>query len=261
MIKISTTLLLVGLLAGCSTLSAGNEHHNKKSDSPWLINKNDKKQVSCVPLSKEHELALNLSQKMMAEGRLHAALANIEQLPNTLAEARLGKAKILRLLKRPEAEYLYDSLLNTCLVDQGYHGLAQLSVEKNDNEQALGYLKKAVALSPVNEAMRNDLGVIYLNLGKFEEARFELLTAIELNESNKRAASNLLTLLIHQGKLDQAGQLVSRYQLSTQQYQQAALRAQRLKNEDQMSSNTAVVATSTKTRAVVVTPVQGSAVK
>ncbi|WP_198650001.1 tetratricopeptide repeat protein [Zobellella maritima] len=175
---------------------------------------------------------MNLSQKMVESGRLHAALANIELLPNSLPEARLGKAKILRLLNRHEAKGLYQSLLETCLVAQGHHGLAQLAVTAKRDQQALAHLQKAIALSPTNDAMRNDLGVVYLNLRQLEEARFEFLTAIELNESDKRAAGNLLTLLIYQDKLAQASKLVSRYKLSARQYQTAVVRAQRLRRQD-----------------------------
>lgn len=226
---ITGILLVIGTLSGCSAITADDIADNP---SPWLIQRGLPQPEACAPLSRDQELALNLSQKMVESGRLHAALANIELLPNSLPEARLAKAKILRLLNRPEAEGLYQSLLDTCLVAQGHHGLAQLAVTANRDRQALAHLQTAIALSPTNDAMRNDLGVVYLNLRRLEEARFEFLTAIELNESDKRAVGNLLTLLIYQDKLDQASKLVSHYTLSPRQYQAAVIRAQRLRQLD-----------------------------
>ncbi|GAA3540695.1 tetratricopeptide repeat protein [Zobellella aerophila] len=231
MTRVTGLLLVVGALSGCAA-TTGDDGKITNNYSPWLIKRELPQPAACTPLDKEQELALNLSRKMAESGRLHAALANAELLSNTLPEARLGKAKILRLLNRPEAEELYQSLLDTCLVAEGYHGMAQMAVAANRDEQALAYLQKAIALKPTNDAMRNDLGIVYLNLRKLDEARFELLTALELNESEQRAAGNLLTLLIYQDKLDQAGKLVSRYQLSTRQYKQAVARAKMLQQED-----------------------------
>lgn len=231
--KVAALLLVVGL-GGCSTMA----NHNKQVSSPWLIQRPDIQAQACTPLSKEQELVLGLSQKMMTSGRLHAALANIELLPHKVPEARLNKAQILRMLNRPEAEALYESLLDSCLVASGYHGLAQVAVAEQRHQQALEHLQKAVALAPTNDAMRNDLGVVYLNLRQLEEAQFELVTAIELNEGKPRAAGNLVTLLVYQNRLEQAGKLVSRYQLSPAQYQSAVARARRLQQEDSQLAST-----------------------
>lgn len=229
MIRKITVLLLVAGLGGCAT---GN---HEQQASPWLIQRSSVKVPACTPLSKEHELWLGLSQKMIADGRLHAALANIEQLPNELPEARLNKAQILRQLQRPEAESLYESLLDSCLVAAGYHGLAQMAVANQAYPQAQTYLQQAVAIAPTNDAMRNDLGVVYLNLRQLDAAQFELVTALELNEGEPRAATNLVTLLLYQERLDQAAKLVSRYRLSTAQYQAAMARAERLQQADQQA--------------------------
>lgn len=225
MIRVISILLVLGL-AGCA------QPGNNTADSAWLINKDKKKKPSaCPPMSKEDELSLNLAQDIMAKGRLHSALAHVEKLPDDMPEARLGKARILRLLNRPEAQDLYQSLLTTCLAAQGYHGLAQLAAAQQHNKQALDYLNQAIALAPTNDAMRNDLGVVYLNLNKLDEARFELLTAIEINNNNKQAATSLLAILLYQEQMEQAGKWLSRHRLTTQHYQQALKRAEQLKSK------------------------------
>lgn len=87
----------------------------------------------CPKLTSDQEFSLNLAQNMADEGRLHASLANLESLPDSLDEVRLRKARVLRLLGSNEAEPLYRSLLGTCRAAEGEHGLGQLAAARGDN--------------------------------------------------------------------------------------------------------------------------------
>lgn len=214
-------MLLAGTLVGCAADPA----------TPWLVQREVSKPKSCEPLTSDQELVLGLSQDMANSGRLHAALANLERLPAKLPEARLRKAQMLRVLGRSEAEQLYAELVNTCLVADAHHGLGQIEVARKNYPRALHHLRIATSLSPANDAMRNDLGVAYLNMQRLPEAHFELMTAIELNETDTRAAQNMLTLLIYQDKWNHARDLVSRKKLTTDQFRDAEKRATALKAE------------------------------
>jgi Flp pilus assembly protein TadD len=214
--KILCAALLLVALGGCAS----------DGSAPWLI---DMTAGGCAKPSADQELALNLAQGMADEGRLHASLANLEGLPDSLGEVRLRKARVLRLLGSDEAEPLYRSLLGTCRAAQGEHGLGQLAVAKGDNAQAQEHLLKAVKLAPTDEKIRNDLGVVYLNQLKLEQARFQFLTALELKQSDSLAAVNLVTLLIYQDNWKQAAELVTRTGLTPQQVSGAQARAQQLK--------------------------------
>lgn len=214
-------MLLAGTLVGCAADPA----------TPWLVQREVSKPKSCEPLTSDQELVLGLSQDMANSGRLHAALANLERLPAKLPEARLRKAQMLRVLGRSEAEQLYAELVNTCLVAEAHHGLGQIEVARKNYPRALHHLRIATSLSPANDAMRNDLGVAYLNMQRLPEAHFELMTAIELNETDTRAAQNMLTLLIYQDKWNHARDLVSRKKLTTDQFRDAEKRAVALKAE------------------------------
>lgn len=214
-------LLLAGSLVGCAT----------ESSSPWLVKREQSQPKNCDPLTNDQELVLGISQEMASSGRLHAALANLERLPAHLPEARLRKAQLLRLLGRSEAEQLYADLVKSCLVADAHHGLGQMQVARKNYPQALDHLRKATSLSPANDAMRNDLGVAYLNMQRLPEAHFELMTAMELNESDTRAAQNMLTLLIYQDKWNHARDLVTRKKLTTAQFRDAEKRASQLKQE------------------------------
>jgi len=184
---------------------------------------------SCSKPSSDQELSLNLADDLANDGKLHASLANLQNLADNLPQVRLRKAKVYRLLGRSEAEPMYRSLLGTCLAAEGEHGLGQLAVARGDNGQALEHLQRAAKLSPIDEKIRNDLGVVYLNQLRMEDARFEFLTAMELNQSNSLAAVNMVTLLIYQNNWKQASQFVSRFNLSPEQFNQAQTRAEQLK--------------------------------
>lgn len=184
---------------------------------------------SCPKPGSDQELSLNLADEMANDGKLHASLANLQSLPATLPQVRLRQAKAYRMLGRSEAEPLYRSLLGTCMAAEGEHGLGQLASAKGDNGQAMAHLQRAARLAPTDEKIRNDLGVVYLNQLRLEDARFEFMTAMELKQSDPLAAINLVTLLIYQDNWKQAAQLVTQMNLSPEQVTEAQARAEKLK--------------------------------
>ena len=109
------------------------------------------------------------------------------------------------------------------------HGLGQLAAAKSDYGQAQAHLQRAARLAPTDEKIRNDLGVVYLNQLRIEDARFEFLTAMELKQSDQLAALNLVTLLLYQDDWNRAAELVSRLGLSPAQFSEAQGRAEKLK--------------------------------
>lgn len=215
--KAAIAVIGLVLLSGCAS----------DGSAPWLAQTG---MSSCAKPSSDQELALNMAQDMADEGRLHASLAHLESLPPNLAEVRLRKARVLRLLGSNEAEPLYRSLLGTCRAAEGEHGLGQLAAARGDNNQALMHLQAAVKLSPTDEKIRNDLGVVYLNQLKLDKAKFQFLTAIELKQSDSLAALNMVTLLIYQDDWTQAAELVSRAGLTPDQVSDAQARAEKLKS-------------------------------
>ena len=207
------TLLMLG---GCAT----------HGQSPWAALTSA---GSCAKPSADQELALNLSDDLANEGKLHASLANLQNLPEALPQVRQRKARTYRLLGRSEAEPLYRSLLGTCMTAEGEHGLGQLAAARGDNGLAMTHLQRAAQLAPTDDKIRNDLGVVYLNQRRVEDARFEFMTAIELKQGDPLAAVNLVTLLIYQNDWGQAAKVVSQLGLSREQFTEAQARAEKLK--------------------------------
>jgi Flp pilus assembly protein TadD len=211
--KAMIAVLSLLMLGGCATNGPG----SLSSPGP------------CAKLSSEQELSLSLADDLVTDGKLHAGLANLQSLPDNLTQVRFRKARVYRLLGRSEAEPLYRGLLGTCLAAEGEHGLGQLAAAKGDNDKALEHLQRAARYSPADEKIRNDLGVVYLNQLKINEARFEFLTAIELKQTDQLAAVNLVTLLIYQDNWGQASEVVSRAGLNAEQFSTAQARAEQLK--------------------------------
>lgn len=213
------------VLAVCALLMLGGCATGGQSNPPWagLTDGN------CAKLSADQELSMNLADDMAKEGKLHASLANLQSLPQRYSQVQLRQARIYRQLGRSEAEPLYRGLLGTCLAAEGEHGLGQLSAGRGDNAQAMVHLERAAKLAPTDEKIRNDLGVVYLNQLRLEDARFEFLTALELKQADSLAALNLVTLLIYQDNWKQAAELASRAGLSPEQVGDAQARAQALK--------------------------------
>jgi len=224
------------LIAGLALLMLGGCATN--GQSPWAALTSP---GSCAKPSSEQELALNLADDMANEGKLHASLANLQNLPDGLPQVRQRKARAYRLLGRSEAEPLYRSLLGTCMTAQGEHGLGQLAAAKGDNAQAMAHMQQAARLAPTDEKIRNDLGVVYLNQLRLEDARFEFMTAIELKQNDPLAAVNLVTLLIYQGDWGQAAKVVSQLGLSPEQVIDAQTRAVKLKDSRAATRKVAAV--------------------
>ena len=183
----------------------------------------------CAPYTSEQGLLVNLAQELVAEGRLHAALANLEQLPVGNPDVQLRMAQILRHIDPQRAKVLLRGLLNgPCFEAAANHGLGQIAAAEGYHREAQGHLRVAAKLSPADQAIRNDLGLVYLHLGRVEEARFELMTALELGDNDKQAAQNLLALLLYQDKWEQASALIEGRKLSPQQFETAQALARQL---------------------------------
>lgn len=222
--------LVGGLTAGCAELGAG------------TLGARGTPVTACYQLSAEQELLVKLAQEMVAEGRLHAALANLQQLPASVPEVQLRKARILRVLNPDQAWTLYTGLLNEpCYTAAANHGLGQVLAGTGNYREAAGHLRLASRDEPANADIRNDLGVVYLQLRRLDEARFELMTALELDENSGRSAENLLVLLIYQDQWNQASELIAGKALSQEQFQVAEARARKLQQEDRALARNAEV--------------------
>ena len=142
-------------------------------------------------------------------------------------------ADILRDLAPDRAKGMYRTLLNgECYAANAHHGLGQLEAARGFYREASGHLRVAAQLAPTDMDIRNDLGVVYMQMRRLADARFELMTALELGENDLRVAGNLLTLLLYEDQWTQASDLLNRLNLPPAQFETAQQRAQQLLQED-----------------------------
>lgn len=175
------------------------------------------------------ELQLNLAREMLDNGRAHAALANLETLPPNSLEVRESKALALRRIGDPKARIVYEGLLGTCKSAEAHHGLGQIAMRSGHTLEAERELREAARLQPTDSALRNDLGYVLLRRGELEKARFEFITAMELNEHDKLPATNLLSVMFIQGENSEAGRLIQSVGLSAEQVRAAQDQARDLR--------------------------------
>ncbi|KAF1052679.1 MAG: hypothetical protein GAK43_01793 [Stenotrophomonas maltophilia] len=203
------------LLGGCANL-------------PGLDGAGAVGQACTSHLSQAQDLQMDLIRDMIKDGRLHAALAHLQTLPAQSLDVRESKATALRRIGSPLAKVEYQGLLDTCKAGEAHHGLGQIALRDGHPLEAERELREAARLQPTDVAIRNDLGVVLLQKGDREGARFEFLTALELDQGKKLPATNLLSLLYLQGESRQAQTLIEKTQLSPDQVAQARARADAL---------------------------------
>lgn len=152
---------------------------------------------------------------MHASARAQAYMADFKDHPLNL-EAELGYADMLRTLGRNKeaTQVLYQALPH---VPQGswqarfYNRLAGIYYELPNNDSALYYARKAIALTPPNQLalqFRNEwlLGAIYRTYERYEEASEHLRRALWLIP--ERELENRNVILTHLGAtLEMQGRL------------------------------------------------------
>src|SRR5437870_11254475 len=104
-------------------------------------------QASESPASDPHRLHLELIEKMLENGRAHAALAHLDALaPDEAAApgARLLRAEALRRTGQLDAAWrIYEPLLVTEAAASAWRGLALIKAERGDLETGIAWLRKA----------------------------------------------------------------------------------------------------------------------
>ncbi|HEX6590930.1 MAG TPA: tetratricopeptide repeat protein [Moraxellaceae bacterium] len=201
-------LVLLALLPACASQPAGEPEPAQKA-------------CATRGLSSEQELSLSLVQQREKDGQLYAALAELQSLPESSPEVLRHKADILRRLGRPEAKSYFQRLQKTCMSAWADHGLALIAADAGDIATAQKLLQRAAQSLPTEYRLRNDLGVLLLREQKIDEARFELMTALELASDSSLPAVNLLTLLMVQQKTPAMRSLMQRYKMSASEWQAA----------------------------------------
>jgi tetratricopeptide (TPR) repeat protein len=109
-----------------------------------------------------------------------------------------------------EAEKIYARLLQTDSTQaEPLQGLGAIAYGRGQYDQAIGWLRQAVALQPNNAILHQNLGAAYRKAGRPAEAEACYQQALRLKPDFAEAYNNLANLLRQRGRLQEA---VARYQ-------------------------------------------------
>lgn len=177
-----------------------------------------KAELSEQTLTQKPEIYLQLIADMQQRGLYYASLAHLDAFdarwPNR-ADAILLRAHALRESGQTEAaKTMYGKLLGGMLAARAYHGLGLIAMRSGNPEEGSAALNRAAALAPTDATILGDQGYAFLMLGKNEEARLALFKASELDSGNRLIGANLALLMVLSGKIEQAHDLMQRYNLA-----------------------------------------------
>jgi len=140
--------------------------------------------------------ALSLAETLYEQGRAEQAVAffqSAESGPNEAA-ARIGRARCLRSLGRPEeARRLLEGVLSSSRMNtEALVELARLDVEGGDHQAAIDRLGPVAEKEARNREFRFVLGTALRRVGRNEEARAHLEYTAEAGRELDRAARLIL---------------------------------------------------------------------
>lgn len=198
-------MTMIALLAGCATRPATSPE--TAADHLSLMN------VTCESeIQPKQQVELDLVDRLMKGHRDHAALAQLESKPLSTEGHWLRYGQLLASTNRlNDAEKVFRVLTQRCDSGRAHHGLGMVLLKENQVDAALTHLKIARERDPADADVRNDYGYVLLLVGRYQDAAFELRTAMELGNGQGPVRENLAVayLLTH----DWAG-----LQWMTQQY-------------------------------------------
>ncbi len=129
----------------------------------------------------EQRVDLEMVDTLMNKGRNHAALARLESKPMTGIDHWLRYGQLLASTgKLDDAERVFRDMVSECGDGRSQHGLGMVLLKRNQVNAALSHLERARSLAPASAQVRNDYGYALLLVGRYQDAAFELRTALEL---------------------------------------------------------------------------------
>ena len=139
---------------------------------------------------------------LTARGRPYAALAQLEktQQKNIDYWLRYGQLQA-KTQQLPRARAVFETLVERCDTGEAHHGLGMVMVKQGAVQSGLSALRRAARMLPASADVRNDYGYALLMAGRHEEARFELITALELENGTGRARQNLAAAYMLSGDI------------------------------------------------------------
>ncbi len=181
-------VIIIGLTM--AALTAGCAHQPERAGQDNRFYPGD---LSCdARIQPEQQVQLDMVDNLMSRERNHAALAQLEAKPLGTVDhwVRYGQLQA-STGHLDRAETIFQGLVDRCGTGRSHHGLGMVLLKKDKVLAALDHLEIARERAPASAQVRNDYGYVLLMVGDYEDAAYELRTAIELGEGQGPVRQNL----------------------------------------------------------------------
>ena len=171
-------------------LASGCVHQPPASDT---TQRTAPEKLTCnARIQPEEQVQLDRVDTLMARDHDHAALAQLEARPLSTVDhwVRYGQLKAATG-QLDEAERIFQGLVDQCGTGRSHHGLGMVLLKKDEVLAALDHLKIAREKTPASPQVRNDYGYVLLMMGEYDQAAYELRTAMELGDGQGPVRQNL----------------------------------------------------------------------
>ena len=186
---LSLTLVVLALvpLCGCQTTVVQTSPRAAETTS------------AAIPSDRERDLYLSVIGQLIDHGQFYAALAHLdefERLHNaTDASRKLRGDAWLAVGALDNAEAAYTAITEGRLAGFGEHGLGRVAAARDDWPAASRHFERAVGQQPTNTRFLQDFASALFELGKVNDAEFQLRKALELSASDIAASETLRAML------------------------------------------------------------------
>ena len=181
--KIAMGIMASVLMAGCAS-----QPPSEKAGDPYDLDR-----LNCsARIQPEQQVQLDMVDNLMNRERNHAALAQLEAKPMETVDhwVRYGQLQA-STGHLGEAETIFQGLVDRCGTGRSHHGLGMVLLKQDKVLKALHHLEIARERTPASAQVRNDYGYVLLMVGDYEDAAYELRTAMELGDGKGPVRQNL----------------------------------------------------------------------
>ena len=180
--------IAIGIMATLLTAGCASQPPSERPGDPYNLDR-----LNCsARIQPEQQVQLDMVDNLMNRERDHAALAQLEAKPMETVDhwVRYGQLKVSTGYLG-EAETIFQGLVDRCGTGRSHHGLGMVLLKQDKVLKALHHLEIARERTPASAQVRNDYGYVLLMVGDYEDAAYELRTAMELGDGQGPVRQNL----------------------------------------------------------------------
>jgi len=179
-----------------------------------LLNKSDKDRETYLTLAQIYEKGKRFADMEKALGEAEK-LSDSKQEQETVYFMRGAMLEKQKKYAAAEAEFRKVIAMNPQSAS-ALNYLGYMLADRNQKlEEALGFIRKALEIDPMNGAYLDSLGWAYYRLDKLDDAEKNLRLSIERVQGDPTVHDHLGDVLIKEGKVKEA---IAQWQLSIQEF-------------------------------------------